>query len=286
MMIISKWFSCYCLIGLLVVIATGCKDNTPPASYRLQHQISKVIESQYSPSPLLAGHSTKPAILYQGKTYHYVLGVEKTYRYDLEGRLIYWGQKDIDHPNDPYSKEYNSYTYLGDRIIRYFSNSGSYETLTVNSRGYAIPNVFLQQKIVYEYDNDNYLIRKSTSYDGYNELTTRSVLDGNVRKEVIENKYAISTAEQTYDLTHSALADPLALFREGKANLNLLLESVTNHQCAQTPTCYGISYPYTVSASYTYAFDNLNRVTQQTIVKINTNETTPDLVVNRFMYTN
>jgi hypothetical protein len=284
----SKWHACFWLISLLVVTLIACKDNTPPPSYKLQHEISKVIESHYFSGPQPVGRSTKPPIIYQGKTYYCAIGVERTYRYDIQGRLIFKGQTqmNVDRPNDLYGKEYNTYTYLGNRIIRYSSNQDGYDTLTINSRGYAIPDFFLRHKAIYEYDKENHLIRKLTSYEGFDELTSRLILDGNVRKEVIENKYTTTTTELQYDLAHSAFTNPLALFNEGKGNLNLVVQSVTQYTRPDPSSNYGTTYPYTISINYTYEFDDLNRVTQQTIIETNTNKATPGIIVSQFIYSN
>lgn len=291
MITIFKWCASFWLICLLVVTNTACKDKVPPSSYKLQHQVSKIIESRYHSDLQYAGRSTKPPILYQGKIYYYVVGRVRTYRYDIQGRIIFNGYVDADYPNDSYSKEYNSYTYVNDRIIRYYSNSGVYDTLTFNSRGYAIANVYYRNN-TYEYDKDNYLVRKVAPYysssPASKQLTTRIIIDGNISKEVIENDLQTTTTEQKYDLTHNALPDPLALFNEGKGSLNLFLQTVTLTKRPEPLTTYGITDPYTVSSSYTYEFDDLNRVTKQNIFEtttnLNTNKISTILTVKQFTY--
>ena len=266
------------LMILLAGVTSACKKYESIV-YRPSNQLVKIIKTRYVPNQQTATYSGKPPVIYHDTAYYYLTSFESVYRYDIQGRLISEQQKNVDYPNDSYSKEYNSYTYLGNKVVKFYSNSGGYDTLTINSQGYAISSAFLRNQTNYTYDQKGFLLEKRMP----SQTLSQVIINDNVSKQVRQGNYDTQTTEFSYDLDHASLVDPHALFVEGKGSTNLVTysnEMVTYYS--------GIKYvTYINSRSYSYEFDQQNRVSQQTILERSTIEANaPLLYVKRFIYSN
>jgi len=183
------------------------------------------------------------------ETWHTDLGevASSFYQYDKAGRLY----------KETYQNgKYTIYTYEQGKIIERLydaqGTSSSNETYLLNDEGLAISN----KSLSFEYDSLGYLV-KTIDPGGY--LLTTVIEDGNT-VESIENEGKENEMKQTYQF----LTTDNTIGNEnrgkswlGKQDKNLRSEEHTFYLLANPPE-------YTVT--YSYEFDDLNRVTKKTTI--------------------
>lgn len=264
----------FLLVVLLVTVTDGCRKEEPITTR--QNRLVKVIETHYTLGSQYIHKTSRPPVVSQGTAYYFLFQLEHQYLYDWQGRITMHKQTDFDNSFD--GIEINWYTYPGNQAIWRTSLTNGQDTLTLNKWGYYVR---LHAAQVYTYNDEGYLLRSESSY----ETITNTVVNGNLTEAITENNTYVgrkTVGQYEYDLNHYSLINPLALFSEGRGSRNLLTRSTSKIDYENNGGYK--NDPLFLSSSYTYQFDERDRVKQQTILDSTSSRQKNLLTIKQFVY--
>lgn len=224
-----------CLLGL-----AACSPNPAVTPDEPAYLLAKVATTYYfEPANV---HLPNPTIIFQNTLFKQAGRSENLFRYDEQKRLINRKAINPDRPDDTYS--YNGeweYAYTNNQLLKTYLNLSprTPSIYPLNSQGYVASGT---------YDSDGILLSQG-----------RTIVDGNIVKEVNSDEYGTTTTTYEYDLTKPSLPNPYVV-EEGRTSRNLVTKST---QVYQSATNMPAVMPDKSVIVYRYEFDAQGQVAKQ-----------------------
>lgn len=252
-----------CLLGF-----AACTPNPALTPDEPAHLLAKVATTYYFEPTSTS--LPNPTITFQNTLFQQAGRSEDFFRYDEQKRLINRKAINPDQPNDGYS--YNGeweYAYTNNQLLKTYLNLSprTPSIYPLNPQGYVASGT---------YDSDGILLSQG-----------RTVVDGNIVKEVLGGgQNGTTTTTYEYDLTKSSLPNPYVI-EEGRPSRNLVTKLTRVNQSAFNMPAV---MPDKTVIVYRYEFDAQGQVVKQIayeerITSSNVNALERELRINTFSFT-